>query len=208
MTPSLAELLECSAARHKHLCPRQVLGVRMGLLAAQLMQLSLPQSNKRLITIVETDGCFADGIAVATGCELGHRTLRLVDFGKVAVTFIDTVTENAFRISMCCESREHAAALKNHNASRWQAYLDAYKVMPADKLFVVKPVKLLFSVAHLVSKPTHRVVCAECREEIFNQREIVVEDRVLCAACAGKTYYASEAQLAAGAFPPAIVGVP
>jgi len=50
------------------------------------MQLSLPQSNKRLIPIVETDGCFADGIAVATGCELSHRTLRLVDFGKVTAT--------------------------------------------------------------------------------------------------------------------------
>ncbi len=32
---SLDELLSRSAALHKHLCPRQVLGVRMGMLAGE-----------------------------------------------------------------------------------------------------------------------------------------------------------------------------
>jgi formylmethanofuran dehydrogenase subunit E len=67
----LAALLQQSAALHRHLCPRQVLGVRMGLYAAELLGLALPQSDKRLFTIVETDGCFADGVSVATGCTLG-----------------------------------------------------------------------------------------------------------------------------------------
>ena len=31
--------LELSAARHSHLCPRQVLGVRMGMLAGKLLGL-------------------------------------------------------------------------------------------------------------------------------------------------------------------------
>jgi formylmethanofuran dehydrogenase subunit E len=33
--PTLKELLELSSARHQHLCPRQVLGVRMGICAAE-----------------------------------------------------------------------------------------------------------------------------------------------------------------------------
>ncbi|RMG81603.1 MAG: formylmethanofuran dehydrogenase, partial [Chloroflexi bacterium] len=60
--PTLEELLARSAADHNHVCPRQVLGVRMGVLAAKLFDLPLPQTNKRLLAIVETDGCFADGV--------------------------------------------------------------------------------------------------------------------------------------------------
>ena len=51
---TLDELLTESAALHHHLCPRQVLGVQMGRLAATLLDLDLPQSDKRLLIIVET----------------------------------------------------------------------------------------------------------------------------------------------------------
>ena len=45
----LQTLLNASAERHhNHLCPRQVLGVRMGLYAAELFDLDLPQNDKRL----------------------------------------------------------------------------------------------------------------------------------------------------------------
>ena len=76
---SLDKLLLACAALHHHLCPRQVLGVRMGMLAGELLDLDLPQGDKRLLTIVETDGCGADGIAVATGCWVGRRTMRVED---------------------------------------------------------------------------------------------------------------------------------
>lgn len=39
-------LLEQVSARHKHLCPRQVLGVRMALAGAFALGLDLPQSGK------------------------------------------------------------------------------------------------------------------------------------------------------------------
>ena len=65
----LETLLKQSAERHQqHLCPRQVLGVRMGIYAGELFGLDLPQTDKRLFAFVETDGCLTDGIAVATGC--------------------------------------------------------------------------------------------------------------------------------------------
>jgi formylmethanofuran dehydrogenase subunit E len=70
---SLAELLAESSVLHRHLCPRQVLGVQMGLCAAALLGLDLPQSDKRLLTIVETDGCFTTGLSVATNC-WGNRS--------------------------------------------------------------------------------------------------------------------------------------
>jgi len=50
----LTEMLAQTSARHKHLCPRQVLGVRMGLYAAELFPIELPQRDKRLLALVET----------------------------------------------------------------------------------------------------------------------------------------------------------
>ena len=96
---TLDELLVESSARHRHLCPRQVLGVQMGRLAADLLGLDLPQDDKRLLTIVETDGCFTTGLSVATNCWVGRRTMRVEDYGKVAATFVDTQTEQAIRIA-------------------------------------------------------------------------------------------------------------
>lgn len=189
----LEALLEQSAARHGHVCPRQVLGVRMGLLAARLLELSLPQTEKRLLTLVETDGCFADGVAVATGCEIGHRTLRLVDYGKVAATFIDTETLRSFRIFPHLQSRESARAYEDGVLSRWHTYLKAYQHMTDDELFVVQPVVPQFSVEALVSGPKFRAHCACCGEEIINQREVVVNGETLCRACAGDSYYTNDA---------------
>ena len=77
----LEELLAQSAEHHKHLCPRQVLGVRMGLYAGDLLGLDLPQTRKRLLTIMETDGCGADGVSVATNCWVGRRTMRILFSG-------------------------------------------------------------------------------------------------------------------------------
>lgn len=204
---ALKLLLKVSAERHEHLCPRQVLGVRMGMLAGRLLELPLPQSNKRLLTLVETDGCFADGVAVATGCELGHRTLRLVDYGKPAATFIDTTTRQAIRIAIHPDSRTQAVEYADGSLTPWRTYLAAYQVMPDDALFVSRPVSLNFSVAALVSEPRHRVNCAACGEEIINHREVVVNGETLCRACAGHAYYASAPQLYGEALSSLILGI-
>src|SRR5690349_4858594 len=87
------------AGLHPRLCPRQVLGVRMGLLAGAALGLEMPRRDKRLLVLVETDGCFADGLSVANGCWLGRRTLRLMDYGRVAATVVDSATGRAVRIS-------------------------------------------------------------------------------------------------------------
>lgn len=187
-THRLQALLDQSAALHDHLCPRQVLGVRMGMLAAELLGLELPQSDKRLLTFVETDGCFADGVAVATGCWLGHRTLRLVDHGKIAATFIDTATNHAIRVHPSEDSRRLAARHVPHAANRWHAYLEGYQSMPAGELLVAHSVTLNRPVESLVSRHDHRAICSNCGEEIFNEREVTVGSRVLCKSCAGQPY--------------------
>ena len=188
----LADLLEQTAALHHHLCPRQVLGVRMGMLAGDLLSLDLPQANKRLFAFVETDGCFADGLAVATGCTLGHRTLRLMDYGKVAATFVDTETETAIRIYPHRSSRDAATNLLPYVEGHWQAMLEAYQQLPIDDLFCWQPVSLRIDLKALISRHGPRVNCAICGEEILNEREIIVDGQPICRACSGDAYYTSQ----------------
>jgi formylmethanofuran dehydrogenase subunit E len=186
---SFTEFLAQTAARHDHLCPRQVIGVRMGMYAAELLDLELPQSDKRLIAFVETDGCFADGVSVATGCSLGHRTMRLMDFGKVAATFVDTKTERAVRIYPHTESRSNARLCLPDARSRWHAQLEAYQMMPVEQMLCWEPVTLTIALKQLISRPGVRVNCAVCGEEIINEREVIVDGQAICRACAGDHYY-------------------
>ena len=192
--PDLEELLQESAALHDHLCPRQVLGVRTGLLAARLFGLDLPLADKHLFAFVETDGCYADGISVATGCRLGHRTMRLVVFGKVACTLVDTHVDRALRIAPRPEARGHALLIAPGEANSWHAQLAAYRTMPDDDLLGVQVVRLSVPLDAILSRPGLRVRCAACGEEIMNEREVCSEGRTLCRSCAGvERYYCSDA---------------
>jgi len=181
-------VLRESASRHKHLCPRQVLGARMGLYAAELLSLDVLRADKRLLVIVETDGCAVDGLIAATGCRVGSRTLRVLDFGKVAATFTDTCTEETIRIVPRREARflagDHAPAARN----KWEAMLFGYQIMPASELFVVQHVKLDMPLSQLISRPGRKVTCEVCGEEVINGREVLTNGMVLCRACAGEGY--------------------
>ncbi len=185
-------LLNATAGRHQHhLCPRQVLGVRIGMYAGELFGLALPQIDKRLFAFVETDGCMTDGIAVATGCWWGRRTMRLIDYGKTAATFVDTETDRAIRIAPARESRQRAARYAPDAPDRWHAQLEAYQIMPAKELLQAREVELTVSLKALISQHGRRVVCAECGEDIINKREVRRDDRTLCRACADEAYYMS-----------------
>jgi formylmethanofuran dehydrogenase subunit E len=172
---------------HRHLCPRQVLGVRMALLAGRLLELEVPRADKRLLVFVETDGCFADGVSVASGCWLGRRTLRLVDHGKVAATFVDTVTGSAVRIAPTLDARATARAAFP-NSGKWEAYLEGYKTLSDEELFTARPVRLRDSLEVIISTKKARACCARCGEEIVNAREVVKGTASLCRACAGDAY--------------------
>ncbi len=185
----LAELLTQSAELHKHLCPRQVLGVRMGLFGGELLGLAVPQAKKRLLTIMETDGCGADGVAVATNCWVGRRTMRIEDYGKMAATFVDTRTETAVRVYPHPHCRERALTYAPEARNQWEGYLWGYQRMPVAELLVAQVVQLRQPVAEIISKPGVRTLCDRCGEEIINQREVMWGSLTMCRGCAGERYY-------------------
>jgi formylmethanofuran dehydrogenase subunit E len=148
--PSLDDCLTRLRELHPRVCPRQVLGVRIGLAAGSLLGLDLPRSDKRLLAFVEIDGCFADGVSVATGCWFGRRTLRLIDYGKVAATIVDVAQGRAFRLWPHPEARTRASAHVPDGTSRWRSQLWGYQSMPVEQLLCSRPVEVDISLARLV----------------------------------------------------------
>jgi formylmethanofuran dehydrogenase subunit E len=186
----LQHQLSSSASSHQKLCPRQVLGVRMGRYAAHLLGFDPLQVKKRLLVIVETDGCFATGVGTATGCTIGSRNLRIEDFGKAAATFTDTQQRSSVRIAPAADARSLARQYAPNLPDRWQAMLEGYQRVPDELLFSWQPVELLTSIEAIFSRPGLRTACQVCGEEIMNEREVVRGDQVLCRGCAGRAYYA------------------
>ena len=187
--PDLEELLNLSARNHDHLCPRQILGVRIGLAGIHALGFIEPPAKKRLLTILETDGCFADGVMATTACTVGHRTLRVEDYGKAAATFIDSEMGRAVRVAPASDIREQALALLPQEPRHYFAQMRAYRILPDERMLNITDVRLATPVEQIISRPGVRVNCAVCGEEIMNEREVEKDGVLLCRACAGAAYY-------------------
>ena len=149
-----------------------------------------PRGSKRLLVYVEIDRCAADAIGSVTGCRLGKRTLKHVDYGKLAATFVDMVSGRAVRVIALEEARERAPAYAPHVADDRHAVQSvAYRVMPDEELLAVHEVRLTVPEEDRPGPPVSRVRCAVCGEGVNDRREIRDNGRVLCRACAGGAYY-------------------
>jgi len=187
---SFEELLSDAVTMHRGCaCPGQVLGVRMAMLGCRLLGIDEPTQGKRLIVYVEIDRCMADAIAAVTGCRLGKRTLKHMDYGKCACTFVDTLTGRAIRISARDDSRDHVWSYVPFSLDRNTTQREAYKIMPDDELFEVQEVTVNIPNHDMPGRPISRVLCAICGEGINDRREVKMNGSVLCRACAYGSYY-------------------
>jgi len=185
------EHLQAAAAMHGHLCAGQVLGVRMARRGCVELGIDPDErsARRRLIVYVETDRCAADAVASVTGCKLGRRTLKHVDYGKMAATLVDTRTGNAARVIARDDAREKALAYCESDGETSKAQLIAYQKMPDDELLLVQRVKVDIPPEDLPGRPLRRVTCQQCGESVSDGREVVVNGRTLCRVCAGTSYY-------------------
>ena len=188
-TGQFQALLAETAARHGRLCPRQVLGVRIGLAAMAAFQLPVGGAERQLLVFTETDGCFVDGVEVATGCSVGHRTLRVHDYGKVAAVFVHVASGRALRIAPRPDVRDRAREYAPHESSRYDAQLAGYQAMPVSELLSTRWVRLHGDPRTLLGRAGVRACCSDCGEEVMNQREVVRGDVILCRSCAEGAYF-------------------
>jgi formylmethanofuran dehydrogenase subunit E len=183
-------LLERSTRFHGHLCPGQVIGVRMAMEGCRLIGIDDPQREiKKLIVFVEIDRCASDAIAVVTGCKLGRRSLKFVDNGIMAATFLNLETGYAIRINATERSRELALkyAPQIENIQERQIY--AYRIMPSSELFRMEEVKVNLESLDLPGPTRSKVICEKCGETVRDGKEKVLKGRILCRPCAGDAYF-------------------
>jgi len=190
---SLDELLRKSAEAHGHLCPGQVLGVRMAMKGCRLIGIDDPQAGssrrKKMIVYVEIDRCATDAISAVTGCKLGKRTMKFRDYGIMAATFINLETGQAFRISAREEAKAFAAQYAPGIEDRHKRELKAYQIMPDEELFEAEEVMVNIPIYDLPGRPRKKVQCQRCGEWVRDGREKMVKRVTLCQICAGEAYF-------------------
>jgi len=164
----------------------------MALLAGRVLGMRLPRRDRRLVVVLETDGCFADGVAAATGCRVGRRTLRVEDYGKIVATFVDVEANAALRVAPHPGARARAREFAPGAKDDWHAMLLGYQRMPDELLLVGRHVELSTSLSILLGEPGARVRCEACGEEVINRREVLRDGAVLCRPCADSPYYRLE----------------
>ncbi len=184
-------LLEESVKIHGHLCAGQVLGVRMSMRGLREVGVHDPKGKdrKNLIVYVEMDRCATDAVQSVTGCSLGRRTMKFLDYGKMAATFLNVKTGEARRIAARGDSREKAQERFPGLENRYAAQLEAYREMSDHELFDVMEVTVKVRTEDMPGRPVQRVVCDRCKEQVQDMREIHQDGKVLCVPCARGGYY-------------------
>ena len=193
---SLDVLLKECERLHGHMCAGQLLGARMALLGCRLIGVEDPRGadRKKLLVWVEIDRCMTDAISAVTGVRLGKRSLKFVDYGKVAATFVNTEENRAVRLVALENARtladERFPEIANKRARQFRAYSEAKD----EELFKTELVNVELSEFDLPGSPRSRMICSVCGEGVNDGREITdAAGAVFCRSCKGEAYYSRHA---------------
>ncbi|NTW28208.1 MAG: formylmethanofuran dehydrogenase [Coriobacteriia bacterium] len=173
------EDMAVGCAYHGHLCGGIVLGVRMARYACAALGIEDPRQDRDLMVYVEAARCASDGAYAVTGLTIGKRRLKLIDIGRMAMTFVDSRTGKGIRVVPRPE------VPKIPKEGDLIAFLEPFS---DEELFTVQSVYVDIALEDMPG--THRKAqCEECGEFVMDGREVVVHGRTLCAMCAGKAAY-------------------
>jgi len=180
------ELLDQFELAHGNLCPGKVLGIRMAVLGCSLVGIDDPHNADRnkLIVWVEIDRWLADAVEAVTGARLGKRTLKFLDYGKLAATFLNVETSKAVRIVALESSRSLADQRHTEIESKYLRQMSVYREASDEELFAVEIGELQLNEMDAPGHPRSRVICARCGEGVNDGREVSIYDgSVLCRSC-------------------------
>lgn len=185
-------LLETSARAHGHLCPGQVVGVRMAMLGCRLIGLDDPTRHdqiKKLLVYVEMDRCTADAIAHVTGVRLGRRSLKFMDYGIMAATFLNLETGKAYRVLSTEEARSLASSYAPEVTGKAQQQLAAYERMPDCVLFRIQAVVVHVDDCDLPGPTRRKTTCSRCGQVVRDAREVTINGLPVCKPCTEHAYF-------------------
>lgn len=165
---------------HGHVCGGIALGARISLAGMRAVGLDPGAKSKDLIVYVETDRCMTDAVQTITGCSLGHRSLKHVDYGKMAATFVNLATGKAVRATVRDRGPGHESM---------EDMVKRISRTPDSELVMLQEVAVQVPETDLPGPPQKRAICDACGEGVMDGREVRKEGRVLCRGCGMGTYY-------------------
>lgn len=198
----LEGLLRKAGELHGHFCPYVALGVRAGYLALTALGIEQNLGMEEVLSVVETNNCFSDGIQVVTGCTFANNALIYRDLGKTAVT-VARRDGTAVRVALRADYSEHfdarypeAAALfarivrerqeptpeeQTQLMQLWAETSERQLDVPADELFTVQHLQ--------IEVPAYAPIldsarCAICGESVMESRARLLDGQPACIACA------------------------
>ncbi len=175
-----ARLLEEAGRFHGDVCAGIQIGTRMTMCALRKLGIADPKGadGKKLMVFVEIDRCATDAIMALTGCRPGKRTMKVLDYGKMAATFINLETEKAVRVAVIQKREEGEGGGEADFGS-----------LSEEELFSVTEVQVPLRPEDMPGKPVRRCRCALCGEDVLDGREMKYEGVTLCRPCFEKKKY-------------------
>ncbi|MGE5389936.1 MAG: FmdE family protein [Deltaproteobacteria bacterium] len=167
---------------HGHICTGIVFGTRIARLGLNYLGIEDPEENRDFMVFVEADRCIADAVAAVTGCSLGRRRLKWLDYGKMAASFVDMNTKQGIRIATVAGDQPGDDI---DPVAFWSG-------IPDGELFRIEPITVDLAPYDLPGRPLRRAVCSRCGEAVMDNRDLQVDGETLCKACAGGAYYHRE----------------
>lgn len=185
-------LVAASARTHGHLCPGQVIGVRMAILGLGLLGYSCPlpyPEIKNLVGVVEIERCLSDAVASASGLRFGRGSLKLVNLGLLAATFWDLANRRGVRLLSLEQARRLAPAYAPQIQGEHAQQTEAYKIMPSQELFRAQWVALTLPTQEMPGPRPPKVPCDRCGVPVRSGQVRRYGEENLCAVCAGEAYF-------------------
>ncbi|HHT18864.1 MAG: FmdE family protein [Euryarchaeota archaeon] len=175
---------------HGDVCAGIVIGTKIALTGLKELGMNPDEHNRDLMVYVEIDRCMADAVQAVTGITMGHRTLKYKDYGKFAATFLDLSNGKAVRVS-AIENPQSTQSNEKSDDERPDMKKMVEKLIktPEKDLLLIEEVEVDVGEHEIPGFPKFRAYCEECGDKVMDRREVIVDGRTLCKACAEGPYY-------------------
>jgi formylmethanofuran dehydrogenase subunit E len=168
---------------HGHACPGIVLGTRLAMAGMRELGMDPHKNHHNLIVYMEIDRCGADAVQAITGCSLGHRSLKHMDYGKFAATFVDMGTGKAVRVAVQEKNRA------KHDHLEQKEVIKILGESPESDILKIEKVRISIPDDDIPGFPKEKEKCSICGEQVLDNRHVIIEGKVLCKNCGIRSYY-------------------
>ena len=156
---------------HGHVCVGIAMGTKSALAAMRKLGFDpYIKKHKDLIVYVETDRCMTDAVQGVSGCGLGKRSLKYVDYGKFAATFVRLSTGEAYRVTTTKDFPKDLSV---------DEVLKLVSETPDEEMLLLERVEVDIPENDLPGSAKERAVCSVCKERVMDGRAVFKDSTLL-----------------------------